>query len=155
MVLDENNPLKGKLTQIISGNTDKGGNMALLQSPDNICVTENFIYWQEDPNSFDRGHQAYIWQTDLNGSGAKAMLEINLKPELNSEGDDFSGEFGAMFDISDKVGVEGTFVLCLQPHYWTNKDFEGVDGDYNYNNPNGSREDNQGSQIIVLTGVPK
>ena len=155
LVLDENDPLKGKMTQIISGNTDKGGNMPLLQSPDNICVTENFVYWQEDPNSFDREHQAYIWQTDLNGSNPAAVLEISLKEELNRDGDTFSGEFGAMFDISDKVGVEGTFVLCLQPHYWESSAFEGVDGHFNYNNPNGSREDDQGSQIIVLTGVPK
>jgi hypothetical protein len=35
-----------KLTQIISGNTDtnKDGNVALLQSPDNICVTEFHIH---------------------------------------------------------------------------------------------------------------
>lgn len=55
--LDEDSPLTGKLTQIVSGNTDSNnmdGNLAELQSPDNICVTENFVYLQEDPNSFDR-----------------------------------------------------------------------------------------------------
>ncbi len=158
LVLDENNPLKGKMTQIISGNTDSNnmdGNISLLQSPDNICVTENFIYWQEDPNSFDRNHQAYIWQTDLNGDNAAALLQIDINEGLNPEGETFSGEFGAMFDISDKVGEEGTFILCLQPHYWVNSMFEGVDGHFNYGNANGSREDDQGSQLVILRNVPR
>jgi hypothetical protein len=48
-------------------NTDtnnKDGNVALLQSPDNICVTENFIYFQEDPNSVEI-NAAYIYQSNL------------------------------------------------------------------------------------------
>lgn len=157
--LDDNDPLKGKLTQIVSGNTagiNKGdGNMDLLQSPDNICVTENYIYWQEDPNSFDRGHQAYIWQTDLNGDNAAAVLQIDINQELNRDGDAFSGEFGAMFDISDKVGEPGTFVLCLQPHYWEDEAYEGIDGHVNDAGPEGSREDDQGSQLVVLRNVPR
>src|SRR5690606_31377636 len=42
MELDATNPLLGKLTQVVSGNTDSNnndGNLATLQSPDNICVT--------------------------------------------------------------------------------------------------------------------
>lgn len=159
--LDEKSPMYGKITQIISGNTDTNnmdGNMPLLQSPDNICVTENYVYLQEDPNSFNRGHQAYIWQSDLNGNNVKKVLEIELRQELNRDGDTFSGEFGALEDISDKVGVPGTFLLALQPHYWESDDFKLLDDGHDATaNPNcgGCREDDQGSQIVILKGLPR
>ncbi|MHA7059073.1 PhoX family protein [Aquimarina sp. M1] len=152
--LDEASPLTGKLTQIISGNTDTNnmdGNLPELQSPDNICVTENFIYVQEDPNSFDRGHAAQIYQTDINGNNPSKVLELVVRQDLdpnNSTG--FSGEFGALTDISDKVGVPGTFLLALQPHYWESPDFMNLDG-----HTNASREDDQASQIIILRGLPR
>lgn len=157
--LNENNPLRGKLTQIVSGNTagfNKGdGNMELLQSPDNICVTENYIYWQEDPNSFDRGHQAYIWQTNLDGENATEVLQIDLEESLNPLGRTFSGEFGAMFDVSEKIGEEGTFILSLQPHYWVDLDFAGIDGHDLGIPPGFPGEDVQGSQLVILRNVPR
>lgn len=149
--LDEKTPLKGKITQIISGNTDSNnadGNLPILQSPDNICVTENYVYLQEDPNSFSRGHQAYIYQTDLNGNGAKVVLELDGREELGYTG--FNGEFGSLVDVSDKVGVPGTFLLALQPHYWRSDSFRGLDGHFLE-----GREDNQGSQIVLLKGLPR
>jgi len=167
--LDANNPLQGNLTQIISGNTDSNnadGNMPLLQSPDNICVTENFIYWQEDPNSFSRGHQAYIWQTNLNGENATPVLQIDFDASLDAQGgildsDGLNGEFGALIDITDKVTnprASSVFVLCLQPHYWTNPTYAGIDGhDNGFGQPSNfaPREDLQGSQIVILEGLPR
>lgn len=153
--LDEDSPLTGKLTQIVSGNTDTNnmdGNLAELQSPDNICVTENFIYFQEDPNSFDRGHAAAIYQSDLNGRNINKVLELVVRQDLaedNSTG--LSGEFGALLDVSDKVGVPGTFILALQPHYWTSDEFKSLDG----HDFSAVREDNQASQIVVLQGLPR
>ncbi|TYP74968.1 PhoX family protein [Aquimarina intermedia] len=152
--LDENAPLTGKLTQIISGNTDTNnmdGNLSELQSPDNICVTENFVYVQEDPNSFDRGHAAQIYQTDINGNNPTKVLELVVRQDLaqgNSTG--FSGEFGSLIDVSDKVGASNTFILAVQPHYWRNEDFKGLDGDIN-----ATYEDNQASQIVILKGLPR
>ncbi|MBU3822583.1 PhoX family protein [Flavobacteriaceae bacterium XHP0103] len=157
--LDEDSPLSGKITQIISGNTDTNnmdGNLDMLQSPDNITVTENYVYLQEDPNSFSRGHQAYIYQTDLNGNNAKVVLELDLREELG--GTSLNGEFGSLIDISDKVGVPDTFLLALQPHYWRSEDFKFLDnGDDATANPNcgGCREDNQGSQVVILKGLPR
>jgi len=111
--LDKDSPLKGKLTQIVSGNTNsnnRDGNLEQLESPDNICVTENFIYIQEDPRSFLRGHSASIYQSDLYGNNIKKVLEM---APLNDGR--FKGEFGSLIDISNKVRIEDTFMLALMP----------------------------------------
>lgn len=170
LVLDDANPLTGKLTQIISGNTDTNkmdGNMPFLQSPDNICVTDNFIYWQEDPNSFSRNHQAYIWQSDLNGNNVVPVLQLDYNLALDQvngsirAADGLNGEFGALFDITDKVtNASGSiFALMLQPHYWEEERFEGIDGHVRTTfvgeDQNGGREDDQGSQIVILEGLPR
>lgn len=148
MELDATNPLLGKLTQVVSGNTDSNnndGNLATLQSPDNICVTENYIYFQEDPNSFSRGHASYIYQSDLNGNNIKVVLELKVESNLSPTGSSsLSGEFGALIDVSDKVGVPDTFILALQPHYWKNPIFSST------NLPH-----NEGGQIVVLKGLPR
>ncbi|WP_103068065.1 PhoX family protein [Aquimarina sediminis] len=152
--LDEASPLTGKLTQIVSGNTDTNnmdGNLGMLQSPDNICVTENFVYIQEDPNSFSRGHSAYIYQTDINGNNPSKVLELVVRQDLdpnNSTG--ISGEFGSLIDVSDKVGIPGTFLLAVQPHYWESPDFMNLDG-----HTNTTKEDDQASQIVILQGLPR
>ncbi|RZS93645.1 hypothetical protein [Aquimarina brevivitae] len=152
--LDPASPLTGKLTQIVSGNTDTNnmdGNLPELQSPDNICVTENFIYIQEDPNSFSRGHTAYIYQTDINGNNPVKVMEMIVRQDLAQDfSTGASGEYGALVDISDKVGVPGTFILALQPHYWRNDEFRNLDG-----HQNASFEDNQASQIVILKGLPR
>ena len=152
--LDESNPLEGRLTQIISGNTDtnnQDGNLADLQSPDNITVTENFVYVQEDPNSFSRGHSAYIYQSDLAGINIQQVLELVVRQDLaddNSTG--LSGEFGALIDISDKIQIPNTFILNIQPHYWRNESFGSLDGHTNSN-----FEDTQASQVVLLRGLPR
>ncbi|UOB17383.1 hypothetical protein [Abyssalbus ytuae] len=152
--LDADSPLTGKLTQIVSGNTDTNnmdGNLPSLQSPDNICVTENFIYIQEDPNSFSRNHASYIYQTNLNGNNPQPVLELVIRQDLDPEfSTGYSGEFGSLIDVSDKVGVSGTFILALQPHYWESDDFMNLDG-----HTNASLEDDQASQIVLLKGLPR
>ena len=154
LVLDPSNPLEGTITQIVSGNTDTNnadGNLPELQSPDNITVTENFVYIQEDPNSFSRGHAAYIYQTDINGNNAAVVLELVVRMDLaegNSTG--LNGEFGALIDISDKIGEPNTFLLNIQPHYWTGDQFAGLDGHINTTN-----EDRQASQVVILRGLPR
>jgi len=154
LALDATNPLVGKLTQIVSGNTttnNMDGNLAALQSPDNICVTENFIYIQEDPNSFSKGHPAQIYQTDLNGNNPTKVLELVVRQDLSpTKSTGFEGEFGALIDVSDKVGVPDTFILAVQPHYWTSDSFKSLDG-----HTNSSREDDQSSQIVILRGLPR
>jgi hypothetical protein len=162
LVLDEDNPLRGTLRQILSGNTDTNkmdGNLATLQSPDNIVVTENYIYWQEDPNSFSRGHTAYIYQQSISDlTQINEFLEFVVRGSLGgNEGalDSNSGEYGAMIDVSEKVGEEGTFILALQPHYWRDEQFSGIDGHDLGIPPGFPGEDNQGSQVVILRNVPR
>ena len=159
--LDATNPLEGKLTQIVSGNTDTNnmdGNLAELQSPDNLCVTENYVYIQEDPNSFSRGHSAYIYQADLNGNNSKKVMELVVRNDLaKDKTTGISGEFGSLIDISDKVGEPGTFILALQPHYWESDEFAGVDGGtQSLQHPwLGNMPYLEGSQIVILRGLPR
>jgi hypothetical protein len=159
LVLDAASPLTGKLKQIVSGNTNTNksdGNLATLQSPDNICVTNNFIYIQEDPNSFTRNHASYIYQSDLNGNNVKMVMELVVRQDLDADfSTGLSGEFGALIDISDKVNVPNTFILAVQPHYWTSDSFKGLDGHSLTGGPAGSVEDNQASQIVLLKGLPR
>ncbi len=161
LVLDSNNPLAGKLTQVISGNTDTNnmdGNLPELQSPDNICVTEHYIYTQEDPNSFSRNHSAYIYQSDLNGDNSRVVMELVVRSDLaQDKSTGLSGEYGALIDVSDKVGEPDVFILAVQPHYWKNQDFAGVDGGTkSLEHPWLSDSPYlEGSQIIVLKGLPR
>jgi len=153
--LNQDNPLQGWLTQVVSGNREtnkKDGNLQELQNPDNICVTENYIYIQEDPIGFKKNHPAYIYQTDLAGNNAKKVLELEVRQELSPSGTSgLNGEFGSLIDVLDKVGIPDTFLLTLQPHYWKSNDFKGLDG-HIIDNPS---ENNEGSQIVLLKGLPR
>ena len=152
--LDATNPKVGLFKQIVSGNTDTNhadGKLPRLHSPDTICVTENFVYFQEDPNSFSRGHAAYIYQTNYNGDNPRMVLELIERADLSPEKSiDHSGEFGSLIDISDKVGVEDVFMLALQPHYWTSDDFKGLDG-----HTSSVYEHDEGGQILIIKGLPR
>ena len=71
-------------------------------------------------------------------------------------------EYGALIDVSDKVGVPDTFILALQPHYWTDDNFSQLDGHEitasdcaDFGGIGFCREDNQASQIVVLRGLPR
>ncbi|NJB83355.1 hypothetical protein GGR97_002147 [Wenyingzhuangia aestuarii] len=153
LILDADSPLKGKLTKIISGNdSDKGkdGYLRPLQSPDNVCVTENYVYFQEDPNggTWNRGHAASIYQADLQGNNVKNVLDLKVKSlGNNSLSIVESGEFGALTDVSDKVGVPGTFLLNIQVKYWQDNAFKALDGH------DGPGEADRASQIVILRGL--
>ena len=165
--LNAENPLEGTLTQIISGNTtginNGDGNLDILQSPDNICVTENFIYVQEDPNSDARNHTAYIYQSDINGNNIRPAMEFIIDSTVAPSNVEIrDAEYGALIDVSDKVGVPDTFLLALQPHYWFGSEFSQLDGheitDADCSSFGGlgfCREDSQASQIVILKGLPR
>lgn len=158
LVLNANDPLKGTLELVLDGDNRSTGKAKEFQNVDNICVTQNYAYIQEDPNSYgDETHDAYIYQYDLNTKELKKVIELDhyrdnaeLGAKYLSTTSTFgSWEYGAMIDISETIGIENTFIVCIQPHTWRLDKFKGVDG--GTLRPN----ENQGSQIIVIKGLAK
>jgi len=142
---------------LILDGDNREGKASMFQNPDNICVTENYIYVQEDPNGYgDETHDAYLYQYDIATGELKVAFELDH--DRNGTGEDVYGgrdsrfgawEYGALLDISETVGMEDVFMLCVQPHTWKKDEFKGVDG--------GSVRPNekQGSQVVVLQGLPR
>ena len=77
LVLNRNNPLKGKLEVVLDGDV-RPGIADQFQNPDNICVTENYVYVQEDPNSYgDETHDAYVYQYNIATKELKKVFELD------------------------------------------------------------------------------
>ena len=76
LVLDPADPKKGKLQVAAEGDSKPGID---LINPDNICVTENYMYIQEDGDSYYTAsqHDSYIWQYDLRTGEYKPWLTPN------------------------------------------------------------------------------
>ncbi|MCX7736882.1 MAG: DUF839 domain-containing protein, partial [Candidatus Kapabacteria bacterium] len=160
LVLDANDPLKGKLECILDGD-DKSGPAKLFQNPDNICVTRNYVYIQEDPNTYgDETHDSYIYQYNIATKEMKIVCEIehyrgqanpNNPGTLYDKADSKKGsaEYGALIDVSDLVGVPDVFLLCIQPHGWNHD---------KYKNPDKGTlrpTENQASLVVILKGLPR
>ena len=160
LVLDPNDPLKGTLECVLDGDNDNGS-ASLFQDPDNVCVTTNYVYIQEDPNGYgDETHDAYIYQYNLASKQVKVVMELdhrrgeekyNQAVGSNPLGQSKLGswEYGALVDISDITGIPNTFSLCIQPHTWV--------GD-KYKNPDGGtlrKDEKQASQVLILRGLPR
>jgi hypothetical protein len=157
LVLNENDATKGKLEVVLDGD-DRLGKAGKFQNPDNICVTKNFIYVQEDPNGYgDETHDGYIYQYNLSTGEIKVVMELDHRRQApdaatyNVGGTSKFGdwEYGAMLDVSDLLGIPDTFLLNIQPHTWRGAKYAGVDG--------GSkrRTENQASQVLVVKGLPR
>lgn len=170
LVLDKNDPLKGKLECILDGDDKSSGNLgAPLYQPDNICVTEDYVYVQEDPNGYTMNwalpyvHDARIYQYDIEDKTFKIVFEFNhhrsapdsLTYNRNSAGLTYarsgigSWEYGAMIDVSKETGIDNAFVIALQPHSFRWPFFAGVDGGVL------RASENQGSMLITATGIPR
>jgi hypothetical protein len=153
--LDATNPLIGQLTLILDGD-DRAGKAKQFQNVDNICVTKNFVYIQEDSNGYgDETHDAYIYQYNIATKELKVAFELDhkrndLSNKFYSATSAFgSWEYGALIDVSETIGVPDTFMLSIQPHSWKMDAFKGVDG--GTVRPN----ENQGSQVVLIKGLPR
>lgn len=158
--LDAVDPLKGKITPLIDGGIDPGNSIV---NPDNLCVTKNFVYIQEDGDSFYKNnkHDGRVWQFNIATKEIKPFLEMdhrrsdaqfNAKYNSVNSANLSSWEYGAMLDVSDLVGKEGTFIVNIHPHTWQDEKFApggiGADGSGVVNNK-------EGGQTVLLTNVPK
>ncbi|MBP9792588.1 MAG: hypothetical protein KBC56_01155 [Flavobacterium sp.] len=153
--LNTNNPLSGQLTLVLDGD-DRAGKAKKFQNVDNICVTKNFVYVQEDANGYgDETHDAYIYQYNIATKELKVVFELDHKRSdptnkfLSATSTFGSWEYGALIDVSETIGIPNTFMLSIQAHTWRSDAFKGVDG--GTIRPN----ENQGSQVILIKGLPR
>ncbi len=159
LVLDANNPLQGTIEVILDGD-DRNGPARQFQNPDNVMVTQNYVYVQEDDNGYgDETHDAYIYQYNIASREIRPVLELDhrrTQPDAaiyNASGARPAGkagwEYGAMIDVSSELGNENTFLLALQPHSWRGDKYRGVDG--------GTIRptENQASMLVLVKGLPR
>lgn len=158
VVLNENDPTAaGTITCVLDGDLPNGVAKA-FHSPDNILVTENYAYIQEDPNGYfdnaDKMHYARLYQYNLNTGALKVVLECDQDVAAAQGYGTTSGiwELTGMIDISDVIGVDESFILITQNHGW-----EPADGsaftDPNANPAADSRK--EGSMLYVLQGLDR
>lgn len=155
VVLDNTDPTKGKIEVIAEGDSNPGND---LTNPDNLCVTENYVYIQEDGDSYYTAakHDSYIWQYSIANKTYKPFLNMDHKRDdaawvsrfyQNTERRFGCWEFGAMVDISNETGVPNTFILNIHPHTWQKDKFVNPDG--------GGSTNKEGGQTVILTNVPR
>lgn len=180
LILDENNMLSGKLECIMDGDVQASTNPAIaLIQPDNICVTEDYVYVQEDHNGYsttngqsgatepqtfldNKKHDGQIYQYDIQTKQVVVLMELDHrrnevdKEKYNSDGNGNyvesragSWEYGAMVDLSHETGMVNSFMISLQPHTWRDDKYKAVDG--------GSvrLNEKQASMLIVAHNIPR
>jgi hypothetical protein len=157
VLLDANDPTKGKLEVLLDGD-DRTGIAKTFQNPDNVCVTYDYAYIMEDPNGYgDEKHDGYVYQYNLKTKQLTPVIEIDHRrneadaAKYNVGGPSKLGswESGGMIDVSDVTGRPNTFMLGIQGHTWRGEKYKGVDG--------GSvrKSEDQASQLILIEGLPR
>jgi len=156
MVLDAKDPLKAVIMPVADGGINPGND---LINPDNVCATENYVYIQEDGDSYYPGakHDSWVWQYNIATGEYIPFITMDHRrtdPVFNAKFNTVnnnrfgSWEFGAMLDISDLVRVPNTFLLNIHAHTWQENRFLNADGTPNSGNK-------EGGEIIILKGVPR
>jgi hypothetical protein len=158
LTLDAANPLRGQLEVVLDGD-DRTGPARQFQNPDNIYVGTNYAYVQEDPNGYgDETHDSYIYQYDLRTGAVRVVMELDHRRTAPRRGQVQRGRRLAL----RLVGVRGddrclararipdAFVIAIQPHTWLDERFRNVAGPHTAL-PN----ERQGSQLLVVTGLPR
>ena len=165
LILDANDPLKGSLKIVSDGDVSPTGENVKgkdVINPDNVCVTENFVYIQEDGDSYwpEATHNSLIWQYDIKSGTKKVFMDMThkdasmLNTKYNPAGTNQLKygiwEHGAMVDISDVVGVPGTFTINIHAHTWVE--------DNKFSNPSKAtsvQSYKSGGQTLILKNVPR
>jgi hypothetical protein len=153
--MNAGDPLKGKLSIIEDGDLNGGKDIV---NPDNLCVTENYVYIQEDGDSYFPGatHNSLVWQHTIASGTKKVFIDLKNKTlggtKYNPLNDQryASWEYGAMIDISKNIDVANTFLINIHSHSWVE---EG-----RFANPSkaiSAQSYAAGGQTLILTGVPR
>jgi hypothetical protein len=156
VTLDPRNPAGAGVLEVLLDGDDRLGQAGEFQNPDNVTVTRNHVYIQEDPNGYgDETHDSRLYQYNLRTGVLRVVLEADHRRDApdaakyNVGGTSALGdwELSGMIDVSEQTGEAGTFLLGVQAHTWR--------GD-RYRNPDGGTirpNENQASQIVVLRGL--
>ncbi|BDD12226.1 hypothetical protein FUAX_46580 (plasmid) [Fulvitalea axinellae] len=145
----------GTITCVLDGDL-AGGKAKAFHSPDNILVTDNYAYIQEDPNGYadnaDKTHYARLYQYNLNTGELKTVLECDQdKAASQSYGrTNKAWEITGMIDISNIIGKDDTFLLITQMHGWEK---EKAFTDPKANPSPESRK--EGSQLYIIQGLAR
>ncbi|MFD2562604.1 alkaline phosphatase PhoX [Aquimarina rubra] len=158
VMLNENDPTgAGKITCVLDGDKE-GGKAEAFHSPDNILVTENYAYIQEDPNGIQdfkpaAAHYARLYQYNLNSGILKTVLECDqVTAAAQGYGPaDKTWEITGMIDISDIIRVDETFILITQNHGWEKAD--GTPFTDPNANPNVANSRKEGSMLYIIKGL--
>jgi hypothetical protein len=153
LILNPEDPSgKGTITCVLDGDL-LNGKAKYFHSPDNIVVTENYAYIQEDPNRYfgniNKNHYARIYQYDLNTGDIKTVLECDqVTAAAMGIGSGGIWEITGMTDISEIIGVDETFLVITQNHGWVREGFT---------DPNATKfpGSNEGSILYVLNGLAR
>ena len=151
VVLNNEDPTKpGTITCVLDG--DKlDGKAKAFHSPDNIMVTENYAYIQEDPNGYfegEKNHYARLYQYNLNNGTLKTVLECDQQSAADKGygTTSKSWEITGMIDISETIDKEA-FLIITQNHGWEKEGFTDPNA-----TDNGGAE---GSVLHVITGLDR
>ncbi len=158
VILNPRNPYgPGKIVCVLDGDV-AGGKAEAFHSPDNILVTENYAYIQEDPNGISKAaanHYSRLYQYDLNTGVLKTVLECDQvkAASLGYGPQDRIWEITGMIDISETIGVEETFLLITQNHGWERPD--GTPFTDPTANPDLASSRKEGSMLYVVKGLER
>ncbi len=159
VVLNSNNPTAGGTIECILDGDKVGGRAKAFHSPDNILVTENYAYIQEDPNGYfdtsDKMHYARLYQYNLETKSLKVVLECDQDAAATKGYGPTtkSWEITGMIDISDIVDNDETFLLITQNHGWEPADGSAFTDPKANPNVSGSRK--EGSMLYVIEGLER
>ncbi len=153
VVLDAANPTKATITCVLDGDNLTGVAKA-FHSPDNVLVTKNYVYIQEDPNGYpdtaDKKHFANLYQYNLITKELKVVLTCDQDAAAAAGIGTTTNlwEITGMIDVSDTIGEEGTFLIATQNHGWTNPKF--VDP-----KATAKADNTGGSQLYLIKGLAR
>ncbi|WP_405415042.1 alkaline phosphatase PhoX [Maribacter sp. Asnod1-A12] len=167
--LNETDPTADAVLTVVVDGDLEGGKGDGMHSPDNILVTENYAYIQEDPNGYadlnaDISGFAKLWQLDLNTGDFVEVMECNqtFASSVGIGNTDSIWEITGLFDVTDIIGAsEPTFIGGAQVHGWnfsTTPDTAVRADGLKFVDPTAINEGSaalEGSVIFKLTGLPR
>ena len=152
--LNENDPLGGaKITCVLDGDNLEGI-AKTFHSPDNIVVTKNYAYIQEDPNGYfdapEKQHYARLYQYHIPSGKLETVLECDQEfaASLGYGSTNRTWEITGMVDVSETTGLNKTFLVMTQNHGWTDPSFTDPTA-------NPSPSSSEGSVLYVVQGLQR